>query len=313
MDIVRRRLGERRFSPRTREAYIQWIRRFIRYHDRRHPKDLAEAEVGAFLSALAVDQGVSPATQNQALAALLFLYRDVVRRPLARVEGVVPARQQARVPVVLSEGEVRSILDELKEPAKLCVTLMYGAGLRVSECVSLRIKDVDFDRAEIVVRGGKGDKDRRTPLPKTCRRRLFQQIAQARARHERDEREGVRVTGLSAALLRKYPNADRELGWWYVFPAARTFVDRVSARRRHHLHETAVQRAVREAAARSGLAKRVTCHSFRHSFATHLLEAGYDIRTVQVLLGHSDVRTTQQYTHVLNRGGLGVKSPADRL
>jgi integron integrase len=313
MDLVRRRLGERRLSPRTCEAYSQWIRRYIRFHGRRHPQDLAEPDVGAFLSSLAVELAVSAATQNQALAALLFLYKDVVRRPLRRVEGVVPARGPSRLPVVLSEREVRSILGELSLPAKLCVTLMYGAGLRVAECVSLRIKDVDFDRGEIVVRGGKGDKDRRTPMPKVCRRGLTQQLARARAVHEQDEKDAVRVTGLGAALLRKYVNADRELGWRYVFPATRTFVDRANVRRRHHLHETAVQRAVRSAAARAGMAKRVTCHSFRHSFATHLLESGYDIRTVQVLLGHSDVRTTMQYTHVLNRGGLGVKSPADRL
>ena len=313
MDVVRRRLGERRFSPRTCEAYIQWIRRFVRYHDLRHPRDLVESDVSAYLSSLAVESGVSPATQNQALAALLFLYKDVVRRPLRRIDGVVPARSQARVPVVLSEREVRSILDELSQPAKLCVTVMYGAGLRIAECVSLRIKDVDFDRSEIVVHGGKGDKDRRTPLPKTCRRALARQLATARAVHERDERDGVRVTGIRASYLRKNPNADREVAWRYVFPASRTFVERAAVRRRHHLHETVVQRAVRNAAGRVGMAKRVTCHSFRHSFATHLLECGYDIRTVQVLLGHSDVRTTMQYTHVLNRGALGVKSPADRL
>ena len=256
---------------------------------------------------------MSPATQNQALAALLFLYKDVVRRPLRRIEGVVAARSPSRLPVVLSEQEVRSILRELPQPARLCATLMYGAGLRIAECVSLRVKDVDFDRSEIAVRGGKGDKDRRTPLPKVCREDLVRQLAAARALHERDEGRGVRVTGLSPALLRKYPNADRELGWQYVFPAARSFLDAAHVRRRHHLHETAVQRAVRTAAARLGMAKRVTCHSFRHSFATHLLESGTDIRTVQALLGHTDLRTTMLYTHVLNRGGLGVKSPADRL
>jgi integron integrase len=313
MDLVRRRLGERRFSPRTCEAYIQWIRRYIRFHGRRHPNDLDERDVGGYLSALAVELGVSPATQNQALAALLFLYKEVVRRPLRRIEGVVPARSASRLPVVLSEDEVRSILRELAAPAQLCVTLMYGAGLRIAECVSLRVKDIDFDRSEIVVRGGKGDKDRRTPLPKVCRRELARQLALAQAVHARDETDGVRVTGLSAALLRKYPNADREPRWRYVFPSTRTFLDRAQVRRRHHLHETAVQRAVRNAAARLGMAKRVTCHSFRHSFATHLLESGADIRTVQVLLGHTDVRTTMLYTHVLNRGGLGVKSPADRL
>ena len=313
MDVVRRRLGERRYSPRTCEAYIQWVRRYIRFHGYRHPSELDEGDVGRYLSALAVELSVAPATQNQALAALLFLYKDVVRRPLRRIEGVVPARSPSRLPVVLSEQEVRSVLRELSHPARLCATLMYGAGLRIAECVALRVKDVDFERSEIAVRGGKGDKDRRTPLPKVCREELVRQLAEARSLHERDEEAGVRVTGLSAALLRKYPNADRELRWRYVFPSTRTFLDSGGVRRRHHLHETAVQRAVRAAAGRLGIAKRVTCHSFRHSFATHLLESGTDVRTVQVLLGHTDLRTTMLYTHVLNRGALGVKSPADRL
>ena len=313
MEVVRRRLLEARYSPRTCEAYIQWIRRFIRFHGRQHPKDLSEAHVRAFLSALAVEQRVSPSTQNQALAALLFLYERVVRRRLRRIDGIVPARRPSRLPVVLSEEEVRRMLAALRPPARLCAMLMYGAGLRVGECVALRLKDVDFDRAEITVRGGKGDKDRRTPLAAVCRAPLVEQLAQARAIHQRDADDGVRSTGLGDALLRKYPNGDRDVAWQYVFPAARTFTDAGGVRRRHHLHETAVQRAVRTVAASVGLSKRVTCHSFRHSFATHLLESGADIRTVQELLGHSDVRTTMQYTHVLNRGALGVRSPADRL
>jgi integron integrase len=313
MDTVRRRLCEHRFSPRTCEAYVHWIRRYIRFHGRRHPKELAEPEVGVFLSSLAVEQGVSSSTQNQALAALQFLYAHVIRQRLRRVEGVVPARNPSRLPVVLSEAEVRSMLGALREPMRMCATLMYGAGLRIAECVSLRIKDLDFDRAEIVVRGGKGDKDRRTPLPLICRSELARQVAAARALHRRDLFAGVRTTGIGGGLLRKYPNADRDVGLQYVFPSVRTFVDAASVRRRHHLHETAVQRAVRSAAVEVGIAKRVTCHSFRHSFATHLLESGADIRTVQVLLGHTDVRTTMRYTHVLNRGALGVKSPADRL
>jgi integron integrase len=313
MEVVRRRLLELRYSPRTCEAYIQWIRRFIRFHGRRHPKELGEDDVRRFLSSLAVERGVSPSTQNQALAALLFLYDHVVKRRLRRVEGVVPATCRSRVPVVLSENEVRTLLTRLRDPARLCSALMYGAGLRVSECVSLRVKDVDFERSEITVRGGKGDKDRRTPLAQMCRVPLSEQIARARDVHRRDVEDDVRTTGISRSLLRKYPNSDRELGWRYVFPAARTFTDGGGVRRRHHLHETAVQRAVRVAAADAGMTKRVTCHSFRHSFATHLLESGADIRTVQELLGHSDVRTTMQYTHVLNRGALGVRSPADRL
>ena len=313
MEIVRRRLLEARYSSRTCEAYFHWIRRFIRFHGRRHPKDLSEDHVRAFLSALAVEGGVAPSTQNQALAALLFLYERVVMRRLRRIDGVVPAKRPSRLPIVLSEGEVRRVLAELSGEARLCAMLMYGAGLRVGECVSMRLKDVDFERSEITVRGGKGDKDRRTPLASVCREPLLKQLARARALHARDAEDDVRVTGIGSALARKYPGADRDVAWQYVFPATRTFTDGSGVRRRHHLHETAVQRAVRTAAARAGLTKRVTCHSFRHSFATHLLESGADIRTVQELLGHSDVRTTMQYTHVLNRGALGVKSPADRL
>jgi integron integrase len=313
MEIVRRRLREARYSPRTCEAYIQWIRRFIRYHGRQHPKHLAEEDVRTFLSALAVEQGVSASTQNQALSALVFLYRRVLMRPLARVEGIAPARRVARLPVVLSENDVRQMLAQLEDPARLCCTLMYGAGLRVSECMSLRLKDVDLDRSEITVRGGKGDKDRRVPLPRMCRAALLEQMGRARLVHRGDAVHDVRTTGLTAAIQRKYPNADRDVSWQYVFPATRTFTDPHGVRRRHHLHETAVQRAVRNAAVKAGLLKRVTCHSFRHSFATHLLESGADIRTVQELLGHDDVRTTMHYTHVLNRGALGVRSPADRL
>jgi integron integrase len=313
MEVVRRRLGEARFSPRTREAYTHWIRRFIHFHGRRHPKDMAEAEVRAFLSSLAVEQGVAASTQNQALAALVFLYERVVQRRLRRLDGIATAKRPARLPVVLSIEEVRTLLAHLRDPARLCAALMYGGGLRVSECVSLRRKDIDFDRSEITVRGGKGDKDRRTPLARMCREPLVEQLTRARALLRRDEEDGVRTTGVSGALARKYPNAERDLGWQYVFPASRTFVDVAGVRRRHHVHETAIQRAVREAARAAGIAKRVTCHSLRHSFATHLLESGADIRTVQELLGHSDVRTTMQYTHVLNRGALGVRSPADGL
>lgn len=313
MEIVRRRLREARYSPRTCEAYVHWIRRFIRFHGRQHPKELAEDHVGAFLSALAVEHGVAASTQNQALSALVFLYRRVVMRPLARVDGIALVNRPARLPVVLSENEVRVLLARLDDPARLCCALMYGAGLRISECMSLRLKDVDLDRSEITVRGGKGDKDRRAPLPQMCRVALLEQMGRARAVHRGDAAHGVRTTALGTSLQRKYPNADRDVSWQYVFPATRTFSDAAGVRRRHHFHETAIQRAVRTAAVEAGLLKRVTCHSFRHSFATHLLESGADIRTVQELLGHDDVRTTMRYTHVLNRGALGVRSPADRL
>jgi integron integrase len=313
MEVVRRRLREARFSPRTCEAYIHWIRRFIRFHRRQHPKELAEEDVRIFLSALAIEHGVAASTQNQALSALVFLYRRVVQRPLARVEGIALAKQRTRLHIVLSENEVRLMLARLHDPARLCCALIYGAGLRVSECMSLRLKDVDLDRSEITVRRGKGDKDRRTPLPQMCRAALLEQMGRARIVHRADTAYDVRTTGLEGGLQRKHPNAEHDLAWHYVFPAKRTFTDASGVRRRHHLHETSVQRAVRNAAVEAGLLKRVTCHSFRHSFATHLLESGADIRTVQELLGHDDVRTTMQYTHVLNRGALGVRSPADRL
>ena len=313
MELVRRRLRERRYSPRTEEAYLFWIRRYVLFHDRRHPRELGPDDVRAFLSDLAVRVHVAASTQNQALAALTFLYERVLGVSLPRIDGVVPARRPRRVPVVLSRREVRSVLAHLAEPVRLCAQLMYGSGLRVSECVSLRVKDVDFDRREIVVRGGKGASDRRTPLPAACVPGLRTWLREGCRRFTRDQRTGIRCSGIPAGLARKYPDADRSWTWWYVFPATRTFVAADGVRRRHHLHETVVQRGVRRGVAAAGIAKRVTCHSLRHSFATHLLESGADIRTVQELLGHTDVRTTMIYTHVLNRGGLGVRSPADLL
>lgn len=317
MEIVRRRLRERRYSPRTEEAYVYWIRRYIIYHERRHPRDMAEEEVRRFLSALAVEEHVAASTQNQALAALTFLYDAVLDCPLTRIEGIQPARGSRHVPVVLSPGEIRAMLTILDEPVRDCVGLMYGSGLRLHECLTLRVKDVDFDRHEIVVRSGKGragGKDRRVPLADfsadPLRARLHNDFAD---RYKRDQRHGIRTTGLSPALRRKYPNADTEWRWQYVFPAVRTFRDAEGVWRRHHFHESAVQRAFKNALDRAEITKRATCHSLRHSFATHLLESGADIRTVQELLGHSDLRTTMIYTHVLNRGGLGVRSPADRL
>jgi len=313
MDVVRRRLRERRYSRRTEEAYVHWIRRYIVFHGRRHPRDLGPDAVRAFLSNLAVGEQVAASTQNQALAALLFLYAHVLGRALPRIEGITPARRPRYVPVVLSQGEVRGLLGKLPEPARLCASLMYGSGLRVVESVSLRVKDVDLGRREIVVRGGKGQKDRRTPLAEMCVPALERQLKRGLAAFREDRRIHVRVTGVAPALARKYPDAETSWPWWYVFPAARTFVDAQRVERRHHLHESVVQRAVKKAVRELGLTKRVTSHSLRHSFATHLLEAGADIRTVQSLLGHSDVRTTMIYTHVLNKGGLGVTSPGDRL
>jgi integron integrase len=313
MEIVRRRLRERRYSRRTEEAYVHWIRRYIVFNDRRHPRDLEENDVRRFLSSLAVEEHVAPSTQNQALAALTFLYDAVLDRPLTRIEGIAPAKRSSHVPVVLSEAEIRRILGELDEPYRLCAQLMYGGGLRLLECLRLRIKDVDCDRREITVRSGKGAKDRKVPLAESCLPSLDRRLKARHADFTRDQRRKILVGGISPSLLKKYPNADREFRWQYLFPAGRAYRDSDLVFRRHHLHESGMQRAFRDAVARSRITKRATCHTLRHSFATHLLEHGSDIRTVQELLGHADLRTTMIYTHVLNRGGLGVRSPADRL
>ncbi len=298
---------------RTEDAYVHWIRRFVLFHGRKHPRDMSAREVSEFLSHLAVGRGVAASTQNQALAALLFLYDKVLSTPLDRVEDIAPARASRHVPVVLSPREIRTIMSCLREPYLLCVGLMYGGGLRLIECMTLRVKDVDFDRREIVVRSGKGAKDRRVPLAESSVLVLEAWLRRQQPRYAADLRASVRTTGITPALERKYPGASAEWRWRYIFPAIRTFVDGEGVQRRHHLHESAVQRSLRDAVSRAQIAKRVSCHTFRHSFATHLLEAGSDIRTVQELLGHTDVRTTMIYTHVLNRGGLGVISPADRL
>ncbi len=313
MEIARRKMRERRYSQRTEEAYVHWIRRYIEFHGRRHPAELGPDDVKKFLSDLAVTQQVAASTQNQALQSLLFLYGRVLGKPLPRIDGIAPARRTRHIPVVLSQREVRALLGQLSDPVRLCAVLMYGSGLRVAECLSLRVKDLDLDRREIVVRGGKGNKDRRTPLAESCVPALERRHSEGLVAYRRDRKAGVRCTGIPAPLARKYPDAETGWAWWYVFAATRTFVDAQHVLRRHHLHETVVQRAVKQAVHELGLTKRITSHTLRHSFATHLLEAGADIRTVQTLLGHADVRTTMMYTHVLNKGGLGVRSPADRL
>jgi integron integrase len=314
---LRRALRTRHYSRRTEEAYTAWVRRYVHFHGLRHPNTLGPADVDAFLSDLAVHRQVSASTQAQALAALLFLYREVLASPLADVSGVARAKRPRRLPTVLTRAETRAVLDALTAgasshaPYPLVAALLYGAGLRVLEALQLRVQDVDLERGELLIRGGKGDKDRRTVLPIACRERLHAQLERVRTLHARDLTAGVRMA-LPTALDRKLPTAARDWRWWWVFPATSRYRDPTTGElRRHHLHETAVQRAVRDAAVRSGVAKRVTCHTFRHSFATHLLEAGYDIRTVQELLGHTDVRTTMIYTHVLNRGGRGIVSPLD--
>jgi len=310
---VRDALIVRHRSPRTVSAYVGWVRRYVIHHGRTHPSALGPPAVAAYLSHLA-HRGVSASTQNQALGAILFLYREVLGDPLPPAEGIVRAHRPHRLPTVLSRGEVRSVLTHLSGTPRLTVLLLYGSGLRLLEALTLRIKDVDIGQGEILVRGGKGDKDRRTVLSASVGALLTRHLARVRALHERDLADGAGAVPLPGALTAKYPHASREWGWQWLFPARRLFRDRATGdRRRHHLHESAVQRAVRDAVLRAGLTKSASCHTFRHSFATHLLESGYDIRTVQELLGHADVRTTMLYTHVLNRGARGVLSPADGL
>jgi integron integrase len=304
------------YSVRTERQYVHWVRRYVRFHGLRHPAELGEAELTAFLSDLAERGRVSASTQNQALAALLFLYRRVLRQPMPWLADVVRAKPAVRVPVVLTRDEVRLVLAELDVVPRLLAMLMYGGGLRLTEAVGLRVHDLDFGRGEILVRAGKGNKDRPTVLPQSAAELLRWHLEGVRALHALDiagPAAGVVRVRLPDAVARKYPRADVEWGWRWVFPATRIGVDAAGGRWRHHLHPTAMQRAMRLAVVRSGLAKHASCHTLRHSFASHLLEDGYDIRTVQELLGHRDVTTTMIYTHVLNRGGRGVRSPADGL
>jgi integron integrase len=313
IEQVRARLKTRHYSKRTEDAYCDWVRRFVLFHERVHPSTMGEQEIAKFLNDLVVVRNVSASTQNQALHALLFLYRHVLGRNIGLVD-ITPAKRGRRLPTVLAFGEVRSILGRMRGVPRLCASLMYGSGLRLSECAQLRVKDIDFERGEILVRCGKGDKDRRVPLPKMAVPALKVHLERTRRGFERDLRGGVSGAPLPNALARKLPSASRDWGWQYVFPASRVYVERETGkRRRHHLHETAIQRAFAAAVRSSGVAKRATCHSLRHSFATHLLENGSDIRTIQELLGHTSLQTTMIYTHALNRGGLGVQSPADRL
>jgi len=314
LDRVRIAIRTRHLRPRTEEAYVFWIRRFILFHRKRHPADMAAPEATAFLSSLAVDGHVAASTQNQALCALLFLYRHVLGTELPWLDDLVRAKRPARLPVVLTCEEVAAVLQHVHGVKRLAAALLYGSGLRLLECLRLRVKDVDFARNEIIVRAGKGDRDRRTMLPVALKDALERYVETVRRQHQRDLVADAGWVALPHALGRKYPNAGREWGWQWVFPATRIYVDAESGQqRRHHLHESVLQRAVREAVLRAGIPKHAGCHTFRHSFATHLLEDGYDIRTIQELLGHRDVRTTMVYTHVLNRGGRGVTSPVDRL
>ncbi len=304
-----RRLG---LAKRTEAAYVSWIRRFIIANGKRHPRELGRREVEAFLTQLAVRDGVAPSTQNQALSAILFLYREVLHMDLPWLQGVQRAKAAGNLPVVLTRDEVRRVLDALAGVHWLTASLLYGSGMRLMECIRLRVKDLDFARCEITVRDGKGGKDRRTLFPDSLHDPMRAQLAEAHRLHEVDLAAGHGAVWMPYALARKYPNAAREWGWQYAFPAAGRSVDpRGGVVRRHHIGEANLQRAVRKAVQQVGLTKRASCHTFRHSFATHLLERGYDIRTVQELLGHSDLSSTQIYTHVLGRGPNAVMSPLD--
>ena len=311
---VRAALRLRHYSRRTEEAYVGWVRRFVRHCGLRHPAELGAAEVRGFLTALATERVVAAATQNQAASALVFLYGEVLGQPLGELGDVVRAKEPGRLPVVLSKDEVSRVIGRLSGVPKLVAMLLYGSGLRLLEALRLRVKDVDFARSEVVVREGKGDRDRVTMLPQLVRDPLVEHLRRVEQWHRQDLAIGGGAVELPGALGRKLPGAEREWVWQWVFPAGRRHRDPATGEcRRYHLHETVVQRAMKQAVREAGIPRRATCHTLRHSFATHLLEAGYDIRTVQELLGHRDVRTTMIYTHVLNRGGLGVRSPADFL
>jgi integron integrase len=314
LDQVRARIRAKHYSIRTETQYVQWIKRYILFHNKRHPREMGAAEVNAFLTSLAVQRNVSSSTQNQALAALLFLYKEVLGIDLPWLDGLIRAKRPARLPTVLSRAEAQRVLERMDGVYGLMARLLYGTGMRLMECVRLRVKDIDFGRNEILVRDGKGGKDRVTMLPNSLAAALRGHLAQRRGLFDEDSAKGKAEVYLPDALAVKYPNAPREWGWQYVFPSGSYSTDpRSGKERRHHIDEKLLQRAMKKAVADAGLAKPATPHTLRHSFATHLLESGYDIRTVQELLGHKDVSTTMIYTHVLNRGGQGVVSPLDRI
>lgn len=312
LEVVRGRLRAKRYSLRTEQAYLGWIRRFILANGRRHPRKMGGLEVEAFLSRLAVEGGVSASTQNQALSALLFLYREVLQVELSWMESVLRAKRPQRLPTVLSNLEVRRLLSMMSGRPWLMASLLYGTGMRLMECLRLRVKDVDFARNEILIRNGKGAKDRHTMLPRMLEEPLRREVERARVLHAQDLTEGFGETLLPDALARKYPNAGKGFGWQFVFPSDhRSTNPRTGRTHRHHVDDAVLSRAIKRARAQAGIDKLVSAHTLRHTFATHLLESGYDIRTIQELLGHKDVATTQIYTHVLNRGGRGVRSPLD--
>ncbi len=325
LDRVRHAIRARHYSLRTEEAYVGWIRRYILFHKKRHPAEMGETEINAFVTHLAVEGPVGASTQTQALSALLFLYRHVLEKPLPDLGTVIRAKRPGRLPTVLTRAEVRRVIRNLDGTPRLVAILLYGTGMRLLEGLRLRVKDLEFGNNRIVVRDTKGGEDRVVPFPLVVRAEMPSWLARVKRTHERDLADGFGAVHLPDAIVRKFPGAEREWGWQYAFPGEHRSRDprgkepppgsagAEQPERRHHLHETVVQRALRRAVLDAGISRRVSCHTFRHSFATHLLEEGYDIRTIQELLGHKDVKTTMIYTHVLNRGGRGVRSPADAL
>jgi len=312
LDQVRDVLRLKHYSIRTEQSYVDWIKRFILFHNKRHPQDMGRAEIEAFLTHLAVEGNVAASTQNQAFSALLFLYREVLKIEFDAPLDAVRAKKPARLPVVLTRAEAHLVIDGMTGNYQLMAKLLYGSGLRLMECLRLRVKDIDFERREIIVRDAKGGHERVTMLPASLVAPLQEHLKRVKLVHQQDLDAGYGQVYLPYALDRKYPNANKEWGWQYVFPSDRLSIDpRTGVKRRHHMDESNLQRAVKDAVRLARLAKPASCHTFRHSFATHLLESGYDIRTVQELLGHKDVKTTMIYTHVLNRGGLAVRSPLD--
>jgi len=314
MQRVRSTLRLKHYSPKTEKSYTMWILRFIKFHKKKNPISMGKPEVVSFLTHLAVDKKVSASTQNQALAALLFLYRDVYGIQLPWLDTIVRAKPGTRLPTVLSKVEVKHLLENLDGTPQLMAGLMYGSGLRLKECCTLRVKDVDFLRRQLNVQQGKGAVDRTAVFPESLRSGLRRQINLVEKKHQADIRRGAGWVMMDDALSRKYPSAGCSLGWQWLFPGTRVHIDQKTGNGwRHHLHETVLQRAVKEAARRAGINKRVSCHVLRHSFATHLLEGGTDIHTIQKLMGHRDIRTTMKYIHVVDKGPLGVTSPLDRL
>jgi len=332
LDRVREAIRARHYSLRTEEAYVGWIRRFILFHQKRHPIEMAEPEINAFVTHLAVQSSIGASTQTQALSALMFLYRHVLRKPLPDLDTVIRAKRPGRLPSVLTRSEVKRILGRMNGTPRLVATLLYGTGMRLLECLRLRVKDLEFGNNRIIVRDTKGGEDRVVPFPVVARAEMPSWLSRVKRIHDSDLADGFGSVYLPDAIARKFPGSEREWGWQYVFPgehrshdprgkelrrrpgsAAPVLTPTGQPERRHHLHETVIQRALRRAVLDVGISRRISCHTFRHSFATHLLEEGYDIRTIQELLGHRDVKTTMIYTHVLNRGGRGVRSPVDIL